>query len=119
MARSGDEASIASPWLSSTAEVADVNTRLRGDQVHRLPSPHFHCRDAGMPDTSVVVYARACYRVVRIEGEDSPDCYLILDTAGAELRREPRIDDARAWVDARIPSAALECEAPPARRLRR
>ena len=72
-----------------------------------------------MPDTSVVVYARACYRVVRTEGEDSPDCYLILDTAGANLRREPRLDDAKAWVDARVSLAGIEHEPAPTRRLRR
>ena len=71
-----------------------------------------------MPDTSVVVYARACYRVVRTEGEDSPDCYLILDTAGAELRREPSLDDARARVDALV-DAAIECKPVTARSLRR
>jgi hypothetical protein len=98
------------------AELADVNTRLHAGPVLRLPSPHFHCRDAGMPDTSVVVYARASYRVVRIEGEDSP--YLILDTAGAELRREPCLDDAKAWIDARVASTGIGQEAP-ARRLRR
>jgi hypothetical protein len=100
------------------AEVADVNTRLHAGPVLRLPSPHFHCRDAGMPDTSVVVYARAWYRVVRTEGEDSPDCYLILDTAGAELRREPSLDDARARVDALV-DAAIECKPVTARSLRR
>jgi hypothetical protein len=99
------------------AEVADVNTRLHVGAVGRLPSPHFHCRDAGMPDTSVVVYARASYRVVRIEGEDLP--YLILDTTGAELRREPCLDDAKAWIDARIASAGIEHQLAPSRRLRR
>ena len=101
------------------AEVADVNTRLHDGMARRLPSPHFHCRDAGMPDTSVVVYARACYRVVRTEGEDSPDRSLILDTAGAELRREPCLDDAKAWIDARVASTSIECEPVPAPRLRR
>jgi hypothetical protein len=100
------------------AEVADVNTRLHVGAVRRLPSPHFHCRDAGMPDTSVVVYARDCYRVVRTGGENSPDRYLILDTAGAELRGEPCLDDAKAWIDARIASADIKREPSPARRLR-
>lgn len=71
-----------------------------------------------MLDTSVVVYARACYRVVRTEGDDSPR-YLILDMSGVELRREPCLDDAKAWVDMRVASADIECEPVPARRLRR
>jgi hypothetical protein len=72
-----------------------------------------------MPDTSVVVYARASYRVVRTEGEDSPGRYLILDTAGMELRRDPCFDDAKAWVDARVALATVEYARPSSRRLRR
>jgi hypothetical protein len=54
---------------------------------------------------------------VRIEGEDSP--YFILDTAGAELRREPCLDHEKAWIEARIASAGIEQGLAPARRLRR
>jgi len=72
-----------------------------------------------MPDTSVVVYARASYRVVRAEGDDPPGRYLILDTTGAELRREPCLDDAKAWVDARIAAADIKREPAPVRRPQR
>lgn len=102
MARSGNEASIASPWLSSTASGVDVNTPLaKRSRTSLTIAPDFHCKDAGMPDDSVVVYARGHYRVVRIEEEEPRDRYVILDTAGTELRREPGFDQAKAWVDRR------------------
>lgn len=54
-----------------------------------------------MPDDSVVVYARGHYRVVRIADDEPRDRYVILDTAGTELHREPAFDQAKAWVDRR------------------
>jgi hypothetical protein len=71
-----------------------------------------------MPDDPVLVYARGCYRVVRIDGDDASMAYRIFDSAGTELRREPGFDEARHWVDARL-ADARHARPPTARQARR
>jgi hypothetical protein len=78
---------------------------------------HHHCKDAGMPDGSTIVYARGSYRVIRLDDDDASMPFRIFDTAGAELSREAGFDDAREWVDARV-AGAVRIHSP-ARRTRR
>ena len=70
-----------------------------------------------MPDSSLVIYAHAHYRIVR-RAEDAAHPYIVVDTAGSELRRERNLDDAKAWIS-RLEADAKPRALPPARRSRR
>lgn len=52
-----------------------------------------------MLEPSAVLYARAHWRIVRDGNCDKPDVFVVVDTAGIELRRESILDDAKAWID--------------------
>lgn len=65
-----------------------------------------------MFEPSVVVYARERWRVVRTADSDQPLTYVVVDTAGMELRREHALEDASAWVDQRVVEGYARLRAP-------
>ena len=55
-----------------------------------------------MLEPFVVLYAREHWRIIRADGCDRRPAFVIVDSAGTELRREADYDDAKAWIDLRV-----------------
>lgn len=50
----------------------------------------------------VVVFAREHFRILRCDGGGDAAGFIVMDSAGMELRREADFDAARAWVERRL-----------------